>query len=214
MDDGDPACRPDLPGSGQPIEIAAVVLAAGGSRRLGQPKQLLQIEGESLLHRSARFALEAGCSPVFVVLGCEAARMAQELADLPVQVLVNEDWADGMGSSLRFGVHAALRLRPKVDALLAMVCDQPRLSAAHLRRLQAAHGESGGQPITASEYRGKAGVPALFARAIFAEMLALAGDEGAREILRRDLGRVRCVSWPEGAVDVDRPEDLAELNRH
>lgn len=194
----------------QQARVAAVILAAGASGRLGQPKQLLQMEGESLLRRTARVALASGCEPVFAVLGFEAPRMALELAGLPIQAVVNEDWASGMASSLRQGVLEALATRPKVDALLLLVCDQPHLSVAHLGSLLAAHRQAG-QPITASEYDGKAGVPAVLARSICPELLLLEGDAGAREVIRRDPARMKTVAWPPGLIDVDLPEDLPGL---
>lgn len=192
--------------------MAAVVLAAGASRRLGEPKQLLPIEGESLLRRSARLAVEAGCEPVFVVLGFEAERMRGELAGLGVEAVLNQDWPEGMGSSLRRGVAAAMAVRPEVDGVLAMVCDQPFLTAEHLRGLLARH-RAGGKGITASFYRGKAGVPAVFARRFFAELLDLQGDRGARGILEAHADEVETIAWPEGEVDIDRPEHLRGPNR-
>jgi molybdenum cofactor cytidylyltransferase len=189
--------------------ITAVILAAGASRRLGEPKQLIQVAGESLLRRSARLALEAQCAPVFAVLGFEAERLRAALGTLPVEVVVNTEWAEGMGSSLRCGVRAARESRPKVDGALVMVCDQPLLTVEHLRKLLQAHRHrQGGGRITASAYAGRAGVPAVFAAETFPELEAVQGDRGAREVLEREHGRVETVDWPEGAVDVDLPEHV------
>jgi len=196
---------------GQRPTVAAVILAAGASRRLGQPKQLLQMDGESLLRRSARMAVESGCQPVFAVVGFEAARMAIELANLPVQAVVNENWASGLASSLRKGVVQALARRPEVDALLLLVCDQPQLAVTHLSSLLTAHRQAG-RPITASEYGGKVGVPAVLARSVCPELLLLEGDAGAREVIRRDPARVKAVAWQPGLIDIDLPRDLPRLN--
>lgn len=190
--------------------IAAVILAAGASRRLGEPKQLIQVEGESLLRRSARLALEAGCAPVFVVAGFEAPRMRAEVEGLRVEVVVNPDWQEGMGSSLRCGVSAADGWRPKVDGVLVMVCDQPRLTVEHLQRLVQMH-RLGGQQITASRYAGRAGVPAVFAPEMFPELEAVHGDRGARDLTEREPGRVQTIDWAEGVVDVDLPKHVQEL---
>lgn len=189
---------------------AAVVLAAGASVRLGEPKQLISIEGEALLRRSARMALEAGCSPVLVVLGSEAERMKPALAELPVSTAVNAEWPEGMGSSLRCGVGEIVKSSEAIEALLVLVCDQPRLSVEHLRDLVEKH-RSGGGPITTSFYGGRAGVPAVFAREVFAELMEVEGDRGAREVIRRYGDRVEKVAWPEGELDLDRPEDLNRL---
>lgn len=190
------------------LKAAAVVLAAGASRRLGQPKQLVPIEGESLLRRTARLALEAGCAPVVVVLGFEAERMAEELAGLPAEMVVNAQWLSGMGSSLACGVAAALRARPEMDALLLLVCDQPRLTANHLRRLLARHA-AGSAPVTASAYAGRAGVPAIFAPALFSDLESIEGDQGARGLISRHGAQT--VDWPDGACDIDLPDDLELL---
>lgn len=197
------------------IRCAAVVLAAGASTRLGQAKQLVEVDGESLLRRTARLALEAGCDPVFVVLGYEADRIRTELTGLAVETVANPEWQEGMGSSVRCGV-AALGSRlahttgPGLENLLLLVCDQPRLTAEHLQALLARHA-TGSAAITASQYAGKTGVPAVFAAELVPELLQCSGDRGARDLIRRNPARVQGVPWPEGAVDLDRPEDLESL---
>ena len=196
--------------------IAAVVLAAGASVRLGRPKQLVRIGqsggggGESLLRRAVRLALEAGCAPVVVVLGFEAERMRAELEGLAatqVRAVVNAEWAEGMGSSLRCGVEAVRGMEPIADALLVLVCDQPRLTVEHLRRLLERHRE-GRAAITASVYAGKTGVPAVFRQELFGELAGLEGDRGARELIRSHAGAVEGTPWAEGSVDLDLPDDL------
>ncbi|HEX4066811.1 MAG TPA: nucleotidyltransferase family protein [Acidobacteriaceae bacterium] len=187
--------------------VAAVVLAAGASTRLGQAKQLVRVGGESLLRRTVRIAAEAGCFPVVVVLGFEAERMEAELEGMPAEVLVFPEWAEGMGSSLRCGVEAVRRSDPPSDAVMVLVCDQPRLSAEHLRALLTQHRTSA-VPITASVYAGKTGVPAVFAREAFPELQGLQGDRGARNLIRRRADRVQGISWSDGSVDLDVQEDL------
>ncbi|HTW46484.1 MAG TPA: nucleotidyltransferase family protein [Acidobacteriaceae bacterium] len=197
------------PETGAAQKAAAVVLAAGASRRLGRPKQLVQVEGESLLRRTARLALEAGCALVIVVLGFEAERLRAELAGLPVEVTINANWSSGMGSSLACGVAAARRMRPEMDALLLLVCDQARLTADHLRRLLARHA-SGSVAVTASGYAGRFGVPAVFAPGLIPELERIEGDHGARKLILRSNPRI--VDWPDGADDVDLPRDLPLRN--
>lgn len=194
------------PGAG----IAAVVLAAGASTRLGKPKQLIEIEGESLLRRTVRLALEAGCAPVFVVLGCEAERMRRELEGLAATPVIHEGWSAGMGSSLRRGMEAVCAMEPQPDAVLVLVCDQPKLAVEHLRRLTAGQRTARGG-IAASAYAGRIGVPAIFGREFYPELLELQGDRGAREVIRRHAEAVRAVPWAEGELDVDEPGDLARL---
>lgn len=188
--------------------IASVILAAGASRRLGQPKQLIQIAGESLLRRTARLALQTECGPVFVVLGFEAERMKPELKGLAVQMLMNPAWPEGMGSSLRCGVQAAQACG--AEGVLLLVCDQPRLTVEHLRSLLAPHGEAGAA-ITASEYAGQAGVPAVFAAGFFPELLQIRGDRGARQVIERHRDAVQSIAWPDGGLDLDDAEQLGKI---
>lgn len=174
---------------------AAVVLAAGASSRLGEPKQLVTLAGETLLERAIRTAREADCSPVVVVLGAAAERIAEQCDLSDAVVVVNELWSEGMGSSVRLGVAAV----QGADGVVLMTCDQPAVTAAHLRALMA----SGG--VVGSAYAGRVGVPAYFPAAEFAGLLALRGDRGARELLRG----MAAVDLPGGEVDVDTVEDLA-----
>ena len=176
------------------MRVGAVVLAAGASTRLGEPKQLVRLGAETLLERTVRMAREAGCSPVVVVLGASAAliQAACELAN--AIIVVNEGWAEGMGSSIRTGV-AAL---PDVDACVVMTCDMPAVTIGHLRLLMAS-GE-----VRASSYAGRRGVPAYFPVGTFQSLLALRGDVGARDLLRS----AHCVELNGGELDVDTVEDL------
>ncbi|MDI3253212.1 MAG: nucleotidyltransferase family protein [Bacillota bacterium] len=189
-------------------ECAAIVLAAGASARLGQPKQLLQLHGETLLHRSARLALEAGASPVVVVLGFQAAQMRKTLQDLDVLSVVNPKWSTGMGSSLRCGVEAIEKAQP--ERVLLLLSDQPYLSLGVLQSLLKLSRQSGA-PVTAARYADRLGVPAIFHRTLFAELKAITGDTGARLIIARDHQQSPFVDFPEGAFDLDTPEDLTHL---
>lgn len=196
------------------LRCAAVVLAAGASRRLGRPKQLLRIDGESLLHRTARLAIEAGCSPVYVVLGFEAAQMRAELVDLPVETVFNPAWQQGMGSSLQAGMLTLQKSDPTPQAVLLLVCDQPRVTAEHLRMLLERHISAmanGKIAITASCYAQRNGVPAVFSGSVFSELSAASGDRGARDLIRAHRAEVEGIPWPGGELDLDRPEDLTTI---
>jgi molybdenum cofactor cytidylyltransferase len=195
------------------FRCAAVVLAAGASTRLGQPKQLVRIDGESLLRRTARLALEAGCSPVLVVLGFEAETLRAELHGLAVDVLVNHEWQEGMGASLRSGIEALRKSDPQPNAVLVLVCDQPRLTADHLRTLLARHQSYRQVAITASVYAQRAGVPAVFAAKLFSPLLASSGDRGARDLIRAHAAEVQGIPWTAGELDLDLPEDLTAIEQ-
>lgn len=190
--------------------IAAVLLAAGGSSRIGRPKQALRFQGQSLLRRAAEAATGGGCAPVVVVLGAGADRLRGELNGLPVTEVLNERWSDGMAGSIRLGVEAVLRGGDPVDGLLLLLCDQPHLTSGVVRRILAAFDGRPGRCV-ACEYEGTVGPPALFERSWFQSLCLLGGDRGAKQLLRDAGDALISVPWPEGAVDIDRPEDLDAL---
>lgn len=187
------------------MTVAAVILAAGASRRLGQPKQLVIWEGEPLLRRAARVARESGFRPVRVVLGAGAEACRDVLAGLEVEIVLNAAWEEGLGSSVRAGVAA---LPSEVDGLLLLVCDQPALERGLLDRFLAAHAADPDR-VVASCYAGIRGIPALFPRRRFPELSALRGDRGARGLLG-GVGVLE-IPFPGGEEDLDTPEDLARL---
>lgn len=180
----------------------AIILAAGASRRLGTPKQSVLWEGEALLHRTARVALEAGFEPVYVVVGAATEASREALAGLPVAIVPNPDWEEGMGASIRAGMAA---LSEDAKAVLLLVCDQPLLTRGHLGELLRCH-LAGMERVLASVYGGVRGVPALFPKDRFPDLCALAGDRGARGLLQgKEVGEIVFVG---GEVDVDTPGDL------
>ena len=185
-----------------------ILLAAGESARMGQPKQLLRFGGRTLLRRAAEEAVASGCQPVTVVLGALADRMTAELSDLPVRVVINREWEEGLGGSIRAGMEALLAGPDgdRVEAVVMTLCDQPFCTAAVIRRLMAAHDELK-SPAVASSYDGVRGVPALFGRALFPELLELTGPEGARRILQRHADETIEVALGDAAGDIDTPED-------
>jgi molybdenum cofactor cytidylyltransferase len=176
------------------MRVAAVVLAAGSSSRLGSPKQLVRLGDENLLERAVRVAREAGCEPVVVVLGASAEVIRSQSVLGDAQVVVNEGWASGMGGSIGVGVGAL----QGVDGCVVMTCDMPAITAEHLRLL------TGGE-VTASSYAGRKGVPAFFPTAMFGELMELRGDVGARRLL---VG-ARAVELVGGELDLDTVGDLA-----
>lgn len=195
------------------MNVGAVVLAAGGSTRLGSPKQLLEYGGRSLLRRAVEAALEAGCRPVVVVLGSGADLLKDQLAGLDVQGVVNPAWGNGMGTSVRLGVETLDALAPEADAVLLTLCDQPLVGPEALAQLLDAYRRSGSLgSIAAAEYNGIIGVPVILGRAHFGELLALPDDAGAKPVLRRHRESVIEVPMPEAATDIDTQEQYARLS--
>jgi molybdenum cofactor cytidylyltransferase len=190
--------------------IGAVILAAGASTRMGVPKQLLQFGGETMLRRAASFAMEAGCRPVVVVTGADAAASRKALRGLDVREAENQQWESGISSSVRVGIEALVTAHPQTAAVVLMLCDQPSVTREIIARLVAAHRETG-RSIVASRYGGSYGVPALFGKAHFAELATLEGAAGAKQVIQKHLEKVQLLPFPEGEIDVDTPDDFARL---
>jgi molybdenum cofactor cytidylyltransferase len=190
--------------------MAAMILAAGGSTRMGRAKQLLRIGGETLVHRTARAVVEAGCGPIFVVMGAGADAIASEVSDLPVKRALNADWEKGMGGSIRAGLRAILANDPKAEAAAILLCDQPGVELGVLRELFAAF-SNGLKPIAACRYRGTLGPPCCFERSMFDELLQLRDGEGAKRILMKDAARLTVMDWAGGESDLDTPGDWARF---
>jgi molybdenum cofactor cytidylyltransferase len=186
---------------------AAILLAAGASTRLGQPKQLVQLNGESLLRRAARLAIEAGCAPVFVVLGFEAERLQQELNDLTTRPVINPGWQSGMGSSLRCGIQMLQKEHSIPERVLLLLSDQPQLSLAVLQALLKKNAEEG-RLLTASSYASRLGVPAIFRQPLYSALENVEGDRGARQVIEQHRTQASWIEFPGGAIDIDTPEDL------
>ncbi len=182
-----------------------MLLAAGGSRRLGRPKQFVRIGGESLLRRAARMALALRPAAVVVVTGAHAARAAAELRGLTLTLVTHRGWRNGQAGSLCTGLARAPRT---AAAVLVLTVDQWRLTVADLERLLRAARR--GRPVAASYERG-AGVPVLWPRSFWPRLRALEGDRGARELLR--CAHAISVALPRAAADLDTPDALAQLQR-
>jgi molybdenum cofactor cytidylyltransferase len=178
--------------------IAAVVLAGGASRRLGEPKQLVKLGEETLLERTVRVAYDARLAPVVVVLGCQSEQIlaASNLGN--ASTVVNNQWEEGMASSIRLGVGVARTLAPELEGLIILACDQPAVTSQHLRSILS------GTTVTASGYGGRSGVPAYFPAASLEELMNLLGDAGARELLRT----ASTIELSHGDLDVDTQDDL------
>lgn len=178
-----------------------MILAAGGSSRFGRPKQLLEIDGENIVHRCARFARAVRLDPVIVVVGEEAARVGE----IPgATLVVNAQWKTGQASSLRAGLEHVIE--GGSDAALVMLADQPNVDAAALKRLVGRYDSA--HDIVAASYSGTIGAPAIFGAKHFGKLLELTGDEGAGKWMRERLDRVTAVSMNEAATDIDTPDDL------
>ncbi len=195
----------------QPSKIASILLAAGASRRMANcPKQLLEFRGETLLRRAVKTALASRCRPVCVVLGANFEKMQAEIADLPVEIAVNKNWASGIASSLKTGLWKLLETDSQITAACVTLADQPLIDFRIINRLIESF-ERGENPVVACKYAETVGVPAIFARSLFDELMSLSGDEGAKKIIGRYILETAKIAVPEAALDVDSQQDYERL---
>ncbi|AEI51117.1 nucleotidyltransferase family protein [Runella slithyformis] len=192
--------------------IGIILLAAGESKRMGSPKQLLDIDGKSLLRRTAEVALATDCYPVVMVIGANKAQIAPEIIDLPLTVIDNPMWHEGMSSSVKMGLAGLYMTYKDVDAVIMLVCDQPYLSVSLLERMIDVY-RTKKPPIVACKYGEEVGVPALFDRKLFEELLTLSGDKGAKPIVMNHLDEAYLVTFEAGSVDLDTPEDYEAFQK-
>jgi molybdenum cofactor cytidylyltransferase len=195
----------------QPSSVAAIILAAGSASRMGRPKQLLDWGGRPLVRVVAEQALAARIDRVLAVVGAERGAVVAALGELPIEIVENPAYAAGQSTSLRAGIAA---LGTDVGAAIVLLGDQPFVTAEVVDRIVEAW-RAGGAPIVAPVYAGQRGNPVLFARAVFSELLAIQGDQGARAILATNPSRVSLVEFddPRPLADIDTPEDYERLIR-
>jgi molybdenum cofactor cytidylyltransferase len=179
--------------------VSAVVLAAGGARRLGRLKQLLPWGGQTMIEHVVDTVLASAVDEVVVVLGCQAEAVQQALAGRPVRGVVNTAWEEGLATSLRAGLAA---VSPQAEAVLFVLADQPRLTSPTINRLLT-HYRATRCPIVVPVYRGRRGNPVLFARPLFPELLALQGDVGGRVLLEKQRAGIAEVDVGSEEIFVD-----------
>lgn len=189
--------------------VAGLVLAAGTSERMGRNKLLLPLSGEPMVRRVVRRALEARLDPVIVVLGFEAERARAALEGLACQFVLNAEYERGLNRSLKIGVE---HLPPAVSAVVVVLADMPRVTAAMLETLVACY-RSGSAPLVISDYHGSNAPPILYDRSLFAELRAR--DEGTgrgRQVVARHRAEADVAQWPDEAlVDLDVPADYGRM---
>ena len=196
------------------MTVASIILAAGGSSRLGQPKQLLMHGGETMIERAIRLANEAGAAPVIAVLGAHYEMISGAIplhkpgGAIPV---INDHWRLGIASSIHAGLRAVDLIAPPVHGVLILGCDQPRLTTGHLRELLKEFRRQDSPAMVASAYAETLGIPAVFPRQAFAELGALSGDTGARALFVRPHRPLLSIPFPGGEIDIDLPSDLVQL---
>ncbi|MES2474347.1 MAG: nucleotidyltransferase family protein [Verrucomicrobiota bacterium] len=192
------------------MTTAIIILAAGESSRMGRCKQLLEFQGVGLLDRCIATAIAIPEAQVIVVLGARAEEIRATLDPSVVAIVENPDWQNGMGSSIRSGLLAALATHPDLARAIFLTCDQPFLTPDILEKLIAAHDRTNCL-IAASGYSATLGIPALFDHSLFPELLSLDGAGGARGIILKHRDRTTEIPFPDGAIDIDTPADHQRL---
>lgn len=198
-----------IEGEAQP-PVAAIVLAAGGSIRMGRLKQLLPVDGQPMVRRVTQTVVAAGLAQVIVVIGAQADRVREVLHDLPVEIVVNEQWPAGMSRSLRAGLQA---VQPEIQAALIVLADQPTLTPPLLQKLVARY-QATRAAIVTPFYQGRQGNPVLFDRSLFAELVTVEGDQGGRSLLARYQAQIERVEVDDPAVilDIDTRDEYEQLH--
>jgi molybdenum cofactor cytidylyltransferase len=187
---------------------ALLLLAAGSSSRMGKPKQLLSVGGRSLIRGAVDAAIDSGIGTVIVVLGANADKIQPALAGLPVHTVVNDDWKEGMGSSVRSGMAKLDALLNQPQGVIIALADQPGFSAGHVIRLLETH-RGTGKSIVASRYAERLSPPVFFTPGYFAALRTLQGDSGARALLQAHSPEVGFVEAGD-LGDLDTPDDYTD----
>jgi len=195
-------------------QIGAVILAAGASTRLGQPKQLIRYKGNPLLQRTIEAMTKAMDGPILIVSGHDHDCIENLVTKCPspqrVQVVHYPNWQTGMGSSLAYGVAELSGQHPHLRAVLVSVCDQPHLNAEVLTELLTAQAQEPSTTVAAA-YGDSVGPPVCFAAKDFPALKQLRGERGAKALLLNPAAPIRTLPFPLGAIDVDTPEDYQAL---
>jgi molybdenum cofactor cytidylyltransferase len=190
--------------------VGLMILAAGASTRMGTPKQLLLFQGRSLLRYIAEEAIASCCAPVVVVLGSQAERIKLEVDALALHTVENQQWAEGMGTSIPAGMTALTAINQDLEAVVIVLCDQPFVSYHLLNQLVESY-RATQSPIIASAYANILGVPALFDRSLFTELMTMNANVGAKSLIKQHAEKVFQVPFPKGAIDLDTPAQYQQL---
>ena len=192
------------------FKVALILLAAGESKRMGTPKQLLPYQGCSLIRHAATTAVASNCNPIIVVLGAKSDRISPEIKDLPVHIAYNTQWQQGMSASIAIGINTLLNINIDFDAVVVALADQPFITAQTYNRLIERYCQNYSLAV-ASNYSDTLGVPALFARTLIRELLQMKHQGGAKQILKKYSDRAFNLDLPEAAIDIDTPTDYQRL---
>lgn len=191
-------------------QCGILIIAAGQSKRLGQPKQLLTYQGKTLLNRLIENVQTAVDLPITLVLGAHSQTIQDQLPNDKINIVVNNEWQEGMGGSIKCGLAQMLQSNPKMDGIMILVCDQPFITGQSIQDLLQLQ-QAKQLPMAACYYADILGTPALFHQTMFPALLALNGDVGAKKIINSRPQEVVKLHFEQGVVDIDTMEDYQQL---
>ncbi|MEO6230033.1 MAG: nucleotidyltransferase family protein [Ferruginibacter sp.] len=192
------------------MECGIVLLAAGASSRMGRSKQLLMYQGRTLLEHAISSAKKSKAKGIVLVVGANEEAISQAVNSPGITIVKNETWEQGMSTSIIAGLQRLLTEQPTLESVIFMACDQPFVTADLLNKLIDNY-ERIQKPIVASSYGNSAGIPALFDKTIFASLMTLTGDKGAKKIINQHPGLVHTIEFPLGNNDIDTLSDYEQL---
>ncbi len=204
------------------MNIGIIILAAGASSRMGLPKQLMLVEGKTMIKRIVEETLETPCHPIVCVLGANKELLKQELKNIPMTLIDNPQWQKGMASSMKMGLVGSFMTQKEIDAVIFITSDMPMVSEHLLKEMIKKAEESPDISVVACEYFKNneriIGIPVLFKRHLFNEILELEGDEGAKKLVLKNQKNTALVNFPYGNIDIDTIQEyknfIATLNQN
>lgn len=190
------------------MNVGIIILAAGTSSRMGVPKQLLLIDGKTLIKRVVEVAIDTPCYPIVTVLGANKELIKKDLSKVPITIIDNPQWEKGMSSSIKMGLAGTYMTLKEIDAIIFLTVDMPFVSANLINEMIKKATENEEISIVACQYENQKrastiGIPALFKRNLFNDLLELTGDEGAKKIILKNKDKTTLIDFPEGKIDLD-----------
>lgn len=189
-----------------------ILLAAGNSSRMGSPKQLLMYHGKTFLEKIIDTALEIfDPNHIVLVLGARHYEISSVIKNKNIHIIINENWESGMASSIQSGMKVLSVLFPEMERCFISVCDQPHLTDDLFSKMLQLK-ETSEKEIVVAKYADTLGVPALFSKKYFKQLMELTGEQGAKKIIQQNMNDVESFEFEKGAVDIDTPSDYNHLN--
>jgi molybdenum cofactor cytidylyltransferase len=189
------------------MNVSIIILAAGASSRMGAPKQLLLVDGKTLIKRICDTAMDTTCHPIVVVLGANRNIIRNETERMPITVIDNPQWENGMSSSIKMGLAGAYMTEKAIEAVIFLTVDMPYVSAELINKMIEKAESDEKIEIVACKYENQMGIPVLFKRSIFTDLLELSGDEGAKKVVVKNKDKTVFIDFPEGKLDLDTVEE-------